>query len=152
MTKQQRKRTKLGRVQDYEIRAREEALRASTLSTIGECDQHMVELSATIADIETGIGDAVGDRNRGYEPTDEDREWLYTASRVLKLKRLALSAVQQRRGHLASIEKARIQQSRDRQLLDLLKETNPDAFYRLIDEACSRWPEAFKRGEWKEAD
>jgi hypothetical protein len=110
----------------------------------------MVELSATIADIETDIGDAVGDRNRGYEPTEEDREWFYSASRALKLKRLALSAVEQRRGHLASIEKATIQQPRDRQLLDLLKETNPDAFYRLIDEACSRWPDTFKRRGRKE--
>ena len=112
----------------------------------------MIEISEEIADLETELGDAVIKRRRTKEePTHEEKEEFYKASRSLKINRIGLTAVQQRRGLLTSMAKAERHHDRNRQLLDLLKETDPDAFWRLLETAAARWPDEFKAPRGKDA-
>jgi hypothetical protein len=94
--------------------------------------------------LETELEDAIAHRRRTKaEPTSEEKAEFYSVRRSLKINRLGLTAVQQRRGLLISAAKAEYQRDRNRRLLDLLKECNPSVFWWLLETAASRWPDEF---------
>jgi hypothetical protein len=84
--------------------------------------------------LETELEDAIAHRRRTKaEPTSEEKAEFYSARRSLKINRLGLTAVQQRRGLLISAAKAEYQRDGNRRLLDLLKECNPSVFWWLSE-------------------
>jgi len=111
-----------------------------SLATTIDCDRAMFQLSEEIADIESWIGDAVGRRNR--TGAIGDRKEFHDARYLLKVKRLALTLIQERRGDLRRIEQ---QRQREHDLIELLKEIDPDAAARLFAEAKRRWPKKKQR-------
>jgi hypothetical protein len=135
----------LGRKKHYEDIARQRVMDASSIPTVEACDRILIEISEEIADLETEMGDSIAKRQRTKEePTHEEKEDFYRAARSLKINRIGLTAVQQRRGLLTSILKAEYQRDRNQRLIDLLKETNPDAFWRLLETAAAKCPDEFK--------
>jgi hypothetical protein len=135
----------LGRKKHYEDIARQRVMDASSIPTVEACDRILIEISEEIADLETELGDAtIKRRQTKAEPTHEEKEDFYRASRSLKINRIGLTAVQQRRGLLTSITKAERHHDRNQRLVDLLKETDPDAFWHLLEMAAAKWPDEFK--------
>jgi hypothetical protein len=135
----------LGHRKRYEDLARQRVMDASSIPTVEACDRILIEISEEIADLETEMGDAIAKRrSTKAEPTHEEKEEFYRASRSLKINRIGLTAVQQRRGLLTSFTKAERHHNRNQRLVDLLKETDPDAFWRLLETAAARWPDEFK--------
>lgn len=123
-------RTKVGNVTLNEVTLNN----IKSLKTTEECDLALLQLSGEIADIESSVGDALGDaRRRGVIG---DREAFHNARYMLKVKRLALMLIQQRRGDLRRIEQDHRQ---EHSLIELLKEIDPDAARRLFAEAKRRW-------------
>jgi hypothetical protein len=96
------------------------------LQTCEECDEARLVLTEAIAQIEEQLLEAKErlDTTGEYAPG----EWYRRARTALRYKKAALQAVQNRRAQIRQGQKEKAQQTRDRMLLDLIREKYPEQF------------------------
>jgi hypothetical protein len=96
------------------------------LQTCEECDEARLVLTETIARIEEQLLEAKQKLGATGEYANSD--WYRRAKTALRYKKAALQAVQNRRAQIRQTQKGMAQQTRDRMLLDLIREKYPEQF------------------------
>jgi hypothetical protein len=96
------------------------------LQTCEECDEARLVLTETIARIEEQLLEAK--QKLGATGEYANGEWYRRAKTALRYKKAALQAVQNRQAQIRRAQKQDAQQTRDRMLLDLIREKYPEQF------------------------
>lgn len=115
-------------------------LTSDDLQTEEDCVNALAILNTTIVKIESDVSAADLARQAG-EPWD--RQWVRKARAALGYKRAARVQVLAKQAEFRRARKHAAMQRREKVLLDIVKEIEPDVLTRAVDLAYMRFPEVF---------